>query len=48
MKKYVLAASVLLMSGTGAYAAAPNAVSTAIADCCAALAACCEAVMACC
>ncbi len=48
MKKYVVTAALLLMSSTGAYAAAPEAVSTAVADCCAALAACCEAIMACC
>ena len=48
MKKYLITAAVLLMSSTGAYAADPNAVSQAVADCCAAFAACCEAAMACC
>ncbi|HXG81585.1 MAG TPA: hypothetical protein VNJ05_07270 [Sphingomicrobium sp.] len=43
MTKYLIAASVLLMTSSGAYAAAP-----AIADCCAALAACCHAALGCC
>jgi hypothetical protein len=48
MKKLYIAAVALLMTGTGAYAAAPEAVSKAVASCCSALAACCGAVMACC
>lgn len=48
MKKLTLTAAVLLMTSTGAYAAAPEAVSKAVASCCGIIAACCEAVMACC
>lgn len=48
MKKFVVTAAVLLMSSTGAYAAAPGAVGKAVASCCSAFAACCEAAMACC
>ncbi len=48
MKKFVLAAAVLLLSSTGAYAAVPGAVGKAFASCCAAIAACCEAGLACC
>ncbi len=48
MKKLSAIAAVLLMSGTGAYAAAPEAISQAAASCCAALAACCQAGLACC
>lgn len=48
MKKYFVTAAVLLVSSTGAYAAAPVAVSKAVASCCSALAACCQAALACC
>jgi len=48
MTKFHVTAAVLLMSSTGAYAAAPLAGSKAVASCCAALAACCEAIMSCC
>jgi hypothetical protein len=48
MKKIFVATAMLLMSSTGAYAAAPESVSKAAASCCSALAACCQAVMACC
>ena len=48
MKKISGLAAVLLMSSTGAYAAAPESVSEALASCCAALAACCAAILSCC
>ena len=48
MKKFSFTAALLLMSSTGAYAAAPNVVGKAMASCCSVLAACCEAAMACC
>jgi len=48
MNKYILTAAALLMSSTGAYAAAPESVSNAVSACCSAFAACCEAVLACC
>jgi len=48
MKKLFLTAAVLLISSTGAYAAAPDAVVNALATCCSAFAACCEAALACC
>jgi len=43
MKKFIVTAA-LLLSSTGAYAAAPD----GVASCCSAILACCEAVMACC
>ena len=48
MKKFYAIGAVLLISSTGAYAAAPEAVSKAVASCCSALAACCQAALACC
>jgi hypothetical protein len=48
MKKYLAIGSVLLMSGTSAFAAAPEGAVKALGSCCAALAACCEAFLSCC
>lgn len=48
MKKFVVTTALLLMSSTGAYAAAPEVVGKTVASCCSAFAACCEAAMACC
>lgn len=48
MKKYYAIATILLMTGTSAYAAAPGGIAKAVSACCAALAACCEAGMSCC
>ncbi|MDP9424212.1 MAG: hypothetical protein M3Q19_15510 [Pseudomonadota bacterium] len=47
MKKFCVAA-VLLMSGTGAFAAAPGSVSETLTSCCSAIAACCHAALGCC
>ncbi len=43
-----LATAALLVSGTAAYAAPPEAIVNAVASCCAAVAACCGASMPCC
>ncbi|MBA3667551.1 MAG: hypothetical protein H0W65_07505 [Sphingomonas sp.] len=48
MKKYYALAAMLLMTGTGAFAAGPEGVSKAVESCCSALAACCKAAMGCC
>lgn len=48
MKKVYATAAMVLMSGTTAYAAAPDAATQALAACCSALAACCQAILACC
>ena len=48
MKKFYVTAAALLMTSTGAYAAAPEGVASVAASCCSALAACCKAMMACC
>lgn len=47
MKKIIVAAT-LLMSATGAYAAAPDHIAKAAMSCCAALAACCGIDLPCC
>ncbi len=48
MIKILTIAAVLLTTGSGAYAAAPEAVGQALVACCSVLAACCETLMACC
>ena len=48
MLRIHIAAAVLFLSGTSAYAAAPKFVSGAVASCCSLISACCEAVLACC
>ncbi|HKC01703.1 MAG TPA: hypothetical protein VKC17_00185 [Sphingomicrobium sp.] len=48
MKKLYVTGAVLLMTSTGAYAAAPEAVAKVAASCCAALAACCGISLGCC
>ncbi len=48
MTKFYATTAVLLLSGTSAYAAAPEVVTNGLSSCCSALAACCEALLACC
>lgn len=49
MKKYLLTAAVLVMSSSGAFAAAPDGVAKLASDCCALVgAACCALGLPCC
>ena len=48
MKKYIIAAAVLLGSSSAAFAAAPDQVASLAMSCCDLVLACCEAAMDCC
>jgi hypothetical protein len=48
MKKHIVLAATLLMTGTASMAASPDVMVKAIASCCEALAACCGLSLPCC